>query len=355
MPHVLLVEPDLALADEVRRAFGPAGFDVTALSAGEEAVQRCRDVVPDLILLSAELPDMSGFSVCNRLKRALANVPLILLTREATDAAIEAHRATRTRADDYVRKPVDLADLLGRAATLLQDAGSPAAGDPEAETVAPRAPGQPPPSASALASPPSRPPALFPSGRAVKTAPPNDGPPPVLQRADSSAVAKLGLAAAMAAAAAPPPATSAPPRPPPTPVAAAKGSGAPLARVKVSAPPRPETADPFADPPRDPAPPKGTPEEKLEFFRDRLRARDQFVARAREAWVALKAETAQVRGDADVLRSELETARDHAEELERRAGEASQDAAARDARVAELEAQLARSEDTRQSLSDVLS
>ena len=72
--HVLLVEPDAGLADEIRRAFAPLGFSVTAVQAGEPALERCKDTPPDLILLAAELPDMSGFSVCNRLKRAVASV-----------------------------------------------------------------------------------------------------------------------------------------------------------------------------------------------------------------------------------------------------------------------------------------
>ena len=71
--HVLLVEPDAGLADEIRRAFAPLGFSVTAVQAGEPALERCKDAPPDLILLAAELPDMSGFSVCNRLKRAAAS------------------------------------------------------------------------------------------------------------------------------------------------------------------------------------------------------------------------------------------------------------------------------------------
>src|SRR5574338_104182 len=117
--HVLLVEPDAGLADESRRAFAPAGLTVTAVPAGAPAVERCRDAAPDLILLSAELPDMSGFSVCNRLKRASASVPLLLYTSEATEAAIAAHRATRTRADDYLRRHFELPELLSRAAGLL--------------------------------------------------------------------------------------------------------------------------------------------------------------------------------------------------------------------------------------------
>ena len=49
--NVLLVEPDAALADEIRRAFGPAGLEVTSLRSGEPAVERCRQAPPDLILL----------------------------------------------------------------------------------------------------------------------------------------------------------------------------------------------------------------------------------------------------------------------------------------------------------------
>ena len=136
--NVLLVEPDAALADEIRRALGPAGLEVTSLSAGEPALERCRQAPPDLILLAAELPDMSGFSVCNRLKRAAASVPLLLYTGDATDAAVEAHRATRTRADDYLRKPFDMAELLGRAAALLHGDGAGPRPPPSTPPIRPR-------------------------------------------------------------------------------------------------------------------------------------------------------------------------------------------------------------------------
>src|SRR5262249_46182150 len=118
--QLVLVESDPALADAVRRAFVPVGVAVTTVPVGEQALDRCKAARPDLILLAAELPDMSGFSVCNRLKRALSDVPLIVYTSEATAAAIEAHKAGRTRADDYLRKPFDMGDLNGRAARLLK-------------------------------------------------------------------------------------------------------------------------------------------------------------------------------------------------------------------------------------------
>ncbi len=348
--HVLLVEPDAALADEIRRAFAPLGFSVTALQAGEPALERCKESSPDLILLAAELPDMSGFSVCNRLKRALSSVPLVLYTAEATEAAIEAHRATRTRADDYLRKPFDVADLLARAAALLHA----------------DQPGPPPPPAAPPAAP-------RPDGR---RAPPAEEVP-VLQRVDSGQVAARGLAA-LQEASAPPPSPSAPrtatrpgtpavapaaSAPPPSP-----GSTAPSQMPPPMPPQRPQTvgrmkaAAPARDPflvmdewPRDPAPPKGTPDEKLEYFRDRLRARDGFLAKVRDAMGELKAIQAQLGGERDLLQKELEQERDRALELEARLQEGAQDAAAQTARIDDLRRQLEESETTRQSLSDVLS
>ncbi len=306
--HVLLVEPDAGLADEIRRAFAPLGFSVTALQAGEPALERCRDSPPDLILLAAELPDMSGFSVCNRLKRALASVPLVLYTAEATDAAIEAHRATRGRADDYVKKPFDVADLLGRAAALLHA----------------DQPGPPPP--------PGPPAAPRPDGRRA-------GPPPHPSMPG----------------AAPQPATAggAPP-PVPRPVVPGQRSQAPLGRVKPAAPGR----DPFQvldDWPRDPAPPKGTPEEKLEYFRERLRARDAFLGKVRDAVAEMKAAHAQLSGERELLEKDLDHDRSALLDAQAKLQEAAQDAAALSARIEDLRRQLEESENTRQSLSDVLS
>jgi CheY-like chemotaxis protein/chromosome segregation ATPase len=278
---LLLIDPDPELAEAVRRAFAPAGFQVTTLAAGEAAVDRCRATRPDLILLTAELPDMSGFSVCNRIKRLLASVPLILCTTEATEAAIEAHRQTKTRADDYVRKPYDVADLLQRASALVQDA-------PLASTL-------PPPPRAAAAPPP------IPGAHA---------PPPR-------------------------------PRPPAQNGAAAVAAQAP--------------GDLFEAWPRDPSPPKGSPEEKLEFFRERLRAKDAFLARVKEAVAALRQDASELRGELEVAWRDLAEGERARAALEKALAEARDAGTAAAAQGAELARQLAESEATRQSLSDVLS
>ena len=67
-----------------------------------------------LIIMSVELPRMSGFSVCNRFKKKneLRRIPLILVTAEASNEALQQHSSLPTRADDYLRKPVSPPQLL---------------------------------------------------------------------------------------------------------------------------------------------------------------------------------------------------------------------------------------------------
>src|SRR5690606_10696401 len=59
-------------------------------------------------------PRMNGFSVCNKLKRnaGLKKVPLVLLSSEATEETFEQHKRLRTRADQYVRKPGTVEELV---------------------------------------------------------------------------------------------------------------------------------------------------------------------------------------------------------------------------------------------------
>ncbi len=315
--NVLLVEADAAVAEEIRAAFAPAGFVVTVTEAGESVLERTRAAAPDLILLSAELPDMSGFSVCNRLKRALPGTPLILYTREATDGAIEAHRASKGKADAYLRAPLDMADLLGHAAGLLH--GEPGAATTPAVPAAARATVSPGASAPPTTAAPRSP---------AGARPPATGPP------------------------APAAAPARPPAPPPRPTVALPAQSAPPARLKTAGV-RAEAL--LAEWPRDPAPPKGTPEEKLEYFRDRLRVRDGYMPRLRDAIGELKTEAAQLIGDAEELRATLAARVSQVASLEARIGEAAQEQAAATAQRSELVRRVAEVDSTRQSLSEVLS
>ncbi|HEY5146691.1 MAG TPA: response regulator [Polyangiaceae bacterium] len=111
---VLVFESDVAFAGELRNELGHLGCTITVVDDGNLGLQQAASERPDLILLSIELPRMNGFSVCNKLKKDpnLKDVPLIIMSSESSDETFEQHKKLRTRAEDYVHKPVAFGELL---------------------------------------------------------------------------------------------------------------------------------------------------------------------------------------------------------------------------------------------------
>src|ERR1700742_2894468 len=107
-------ESDAGFAGELRSALGQLGCTVQVVDDGNVGLQAASSDRPDLILLSIELPRMNGFSVCNKLKKdpQLKDVPLVIMSSESSDETFEQHRKLRTRAEDYVHKPIAFGELL---------------------------------------------------------------------------------------------------------------------------------------------------------------------------------------------------------------------------------------------------
>ncbi len=111
---VLVFESDPAFAGELRTEFGNLGCTVSVVDDGNVGLQQAAIDKPDLILLSIELPRMNGFSVCNKLKKdaKLKDVPLIIMSSESSEETFDQHKKLRTRAEDYVHKPIAFGELL---------------------------------------------------------------------------------------------------------------------------------------------------------------------------------------------------------------------------------------------------
>src|SRR5580692_943899 len=111
---ILVFESDAAFASELKDRFGQLGCETSVVDDANLGLQAAAREKPDLILLSIELPRMNGFSVCNKLKRdaALKDVPLIIMSSESSDETFEQHKKLRTRAEDYVHKPIAFGELL---------------------------------------------------------------------------------------------------------------------------------------------------------------------------------------------------------------------------------------------------
>src|SRR5579859_3273634 len=130
---VLVFESDPAFAGELRSELGKLGCTITVVDDGNVGLQQAAADRPDLILLSIELPRMNGFSVCNKLKKdgTLKDVPLVIMSSESSDETFEQHKKLRTRAEDYVHKPIAFGELLQHMKQLVPTLGDahPSGGD----------------------------------------------------------------------------------------------------------------------------------------------------------------------------------------------------------------------------------
>jgi DNA-binding response OmpR family regulator len=107
--RVLLVEDDDGVADALVEALGANGHEPRRVSRGADALTAHRDF--DLLLLDLGLPDEDGLEVLRKIRR-MAAVPIVVLTARGDERTIV--RGLRLGADDYLVKPVRLAELLAR-------------------------------------------------------------------------------------------------------------------------------------------------------------------------------------------------------------------------------------------------
>lgn len=130
---VLVFEHDAGFATELRRELSRLGCNVTLVDDGNAGLQQAAADRPDLILLSIELPRMNGFSVCNKLKKdpSLKDVPLVIMSSESSEETFEQHKKLRTRAEDYVHKPIAFGELLQHMRALLPHLGEGGSDDQE--------------------------------------------------------------------------------------------------------------------------------------------------------------------------------------------------------------------------------
>jgi DNA-binding response OmpR family regulator len=115
--RALVVDDEPNIVALVTRLLEREGMDVTTAASGSEALDRARELQPDLVVLDLTLPHLDGIEVCRRL-RAFSEAYVVMLT--ARDG--EAHLVTglSSGADDYVTKPFSPRELLARVRAGLR-------------------------------------------------------------------------------------------------------------------------------------------------------------------------------------------------------------------------------------------
>jgi DNA-binding response OmpR family regulator len=118
MPRILVIDDDPTVTSVLKRGLAYEGFTVDAAGTGAQGLAIARDHTPDLVILDVMLPGLDGFQVLERLRKADAELPVMMLT--ARDAPTDQVRGLDEGADDYVVKPFTLDVLVARIKALLR-------------------------------------------------------------------------------------------------------------------------------------------------------------------------------------------------------------------------------------------
>jgi DNA-binding response OmpR family regulator len=114
MKKILLIEDDADLFSLLKYNLEKEGFALSGQQTGRGAIDLCRQVRPDLILLDIMLPDSDGLDICKGIRKdpVLAAVPVIFLTARASET--DRIVGLELGANDYVVKPFFVRELIAR-------------------------------------------------------------------------------------------------------------------------------------------------------------------------------------------------------------------------------------------------
>ena len=115
--RILVVDDEERMVRFILMNLEHDGFQVNEAFNGKQAIQKLRDVTPDLILLDIMMPDLDGFEVLETV-REISNVPVIMLTAKGEED--DRVRGLERGADDYVTKPFSPRELVSRIRAVLR-------------------------------------------------------------------------------------------------------------------------------------------------------------------------------------------------------------------------------------------
>jgi two-component system, OmpR family, response regulator ArlR len=122
-PTILVIEDDLPIAQMLQTLLTDEGYTVQHAATGHDGLQQLLAGGIDLVLLDVMLTDMDGRDLLRqvRAEQGATYLPIIVLT--ALVDAVSARQGFAAGADDYIRKPFNVGDLLDRVGAWLRIRG----------------------------------------------------------------------------------------------------------------------------------------------------------------------------------------------------------------------------------------
>ena len=120
--RLLLVEDDASIREIAYIGLDAAGFRVVTATDGRDGLTKVRANGFDAVILDVMLPSLDGFEVCREIRK-FSRVPVVMLT--ARTDLIDVVVGLESGADDYVKKPFELPELIARLRAVLRRAAAP--------------------------------------------------------------------------------------------------------------------------------------------------------------------------------------------------------------------------------------
>ena len=120
MALIYIVEDDESIREIETIALKNSTYIVSAFENAKEFYKKLEELVPDLILLDVMLPDESGYDIVRKLRKrpATQDIPIIMVTAKTTE--MDMIKGLDGGADDYIKKPFSIMELITRVKALLR-------------------------------------------------------------------------------------------------------------------------------------------------------------------------------------------------------------------------------------------
>ena len=120
MALIYIVEDDESIREIESIALKNSNYIVSAFENAKEFYKELDELVPDLILLDVMLPDESGYDIVRKLRKrpATQDIPIIMVTAKTTE--MDMIKGLDGGADDYIKKPFSIMELITRVKALLR-------------------------------------------------------------------------------------------------------------------------------------------------------------------------------------------------------------------------------------------
>jgi two-component system response regulator PhoP len=124
----LIVEDHIGMADQIYRGLCDRGFNAKVVDNGEDGLHELMEIDYSLAVVDLGLPGISGLELIKRLRQAGNRIPVVVLTaRDDVESIVQAMEAG---ADDYLKKPVYMEELIAHIQAVLRRV----LGDPKLDT-----------------------------------------------------------------------------------------------------------------------------------------------------------------------------------------------------------------------------